>query len=311
MSACQEHVLYSDFSRYRKPVYTSALIQWSMKSWVRYAGNSLRSSCSPPPSPIYDEDHEPLPPAVRNLPDFPEFPANWDSMWMNTSIYDWTERDVIAWIIYVLQKENLTLDMIDLTKFKCSGEDLLRMSKKDFKERCPEYGQKLYEAWFCKKAEVYTTQFEERRKEMRSVALTSEKPESSSSHSGSESEDSVADIPDINYWKPRKRAGGHSRLWPFLRDLLKSGKNKDVIEWIHRGKGIFKIKDTKKLAELWGEVRNNPNMNYEKMYSSLRYNYKSGYLKRVPWQKLIFGFGPYAKGWKLYKDSSVESENRT
>ncbi|XP_068082864.1 ETS-related transcription factor Elf-5 [Anabrus simplex] len=268
-------------------------------------------SCFQGPSPILDEHRVLTSTRVHKQPDLPELPPDWDSMWMNTPIYEWSELDVMAWVFSVLEKENLPIHKMDLTRFKCNGEDLLRMSKEDFKERSSKYGLKLYEAWICKRNEDCSTQFEERRKEISSMVPTPQEPEYPSSHSGSDSDDSMEDRPEMQNALPRRRAGGYGSLWPFLRDLLKSGKNSEAIDWVQRDKGIFKVKDSRKLAQLWGERKNNPNMNYEKMSRTLRYNYTSGYLKRVPGQRLVFGFGPYAQGWKCYEDFPVVPEDRT
>ena len=48
--------------------------------------------------------------------------------------------------------------------------------------------------------------------------------------------------------------------------------------WINRDTGIFKITDSEQLAQLWGEVKMNASMTYEKLVRSFRHYYKKGIL---------------------------------
>ena len=48
--------------------------------------------------------------------------------------------------------------------------------------------------------------------------------------------------------------------------------------WIDRKIGIFKITDSEQLAQLWGEVKLNSSMTYEKLARSFRHYYKKGIL---------------------------------
>jgi len=52
------------------------------------------------------------------------------------------------------------------------------------------------------------------------------------------------------------------------------------------------IKDTDKYASLWGQVKQNKNMTYEKLSRAMRYSYKNNELKTVREQRLTYKFGP-------------------
>lgn len=70
--------------------------------------------------------------------------------------------------------------------------------------------------------------------------------------------------------KPRPKM----RLWKFMRDLLDDPKyNPEYIRWEHKEEGIFRIVSgkSKAIAELWGKIKNNPNMTFDKLGRSLRW----------------------------------------
>jgi len=65
-------------------------------------------------------------------------------------------------------------------------------------------------------------------------------------------------------------------LWEFIRDLLVAGDNGDklaaeIIRWENRDDGIFRIMDSKQVAQLWGIRKRNKTMTYEKLSRALRY----------------------------------------
>ena len=63
-----------------------------------------------------------------------------------------------------------------------------------------------------------------------------------------------------------------------LRDPI---YNPSVITWQDEAQGVFSIRDTNKLASIWGEVKNNPEMNYEKLSRGLRYYYDKNIIHKT------------------------------
>ena len=60
-----------------------------------------------------------------------------------------------------------------------------------------------------------------------------------------------------------------------MRDLLRAGDDGDkeaqqIIQWENRPDGIFRIVDSKRVAELWGARKQNEKMTYEKLSRALR-----------------------------------------
>lgn len=108
-----------------------------------------------------------------------------------------------------------------------------------------------------------------------------------------EEEDNGTIITKIEGNKTGKR--GHKQtihLWQFLRELLHSEATKDnCIRWINEKDGIFKIEDSKTVAKLWGQRKNRPAMNYDKLSRSVRQYYKKGIIKKTQNSKrLVYQF---------------------
>jgi len=93
---------------------------------------------------------------------------------------------------------------------------------------------------------------------------------------------------------PQRRAPGTSlKITQWIVILLRDPEyNPSVITWHDEKKGIFMIKDTEKYASLWGQVKDNNKMTYEKLSRAMRYSYKNNELKTVRGQRLTYKFGP-------------------
>ena len=75
-------------------------------------------------------------------------------------------------------------------------------------------------------------------------------------------------------------------LWQFLKELLLQPESySGCIHWLDREKGVFKIVDSVRVATLWGQRKNRPAMNYDKLSRSLRYYYEKGIMQKVAGQQ--------------------------
>lgn len=89
-------------------------------------------------------------------------------------------------------------------------------------------------------------------------------------------------------------------IWEFMRDLLKSNSN--LVEWINKKEGLFKIIKKDKLAKLWGKQKQRKYktpMNYDKMSRGIRHARKMEFFKQIDKNKsygvkLVLQFGPKA-----------------
>ncbi|KAJ3631453.1 hypothetical protein MTP99_012582 [Tenebrio molitor] len=117
---------------------------------------------------------------------------------------------------------------------------------------------------------------------------------------------------DQSYSRPNKKPGRprcrpisdkigkrSEKLWEFLLHLLRDNKTcPQLIKWENFEEGTFKFVQSDKVARLWGNRKKNENMTYEKFSRAMRYYYKSQVLLPVPGKRLVYKFGPQAKGWK-------------
>lgn len=65
-----------------------------------------------------------------------------------------------------------------------------------------------------------------------------------------------------------------TRLWKFMRDLLDNPEyNPECIRWEDKEEGIFRIVAGRShvIAKLWGKIKNNPTMTFDKLGRSLRW----------------------------------------
>ena len=83
-------------------------------------------------------------------------------------------------------------------------------------------------------------------------------------------------------------------LWQFLKELLLMPQSYQTwIRWLDRNSGIFKIEDSVSVAKLWGERKNRPAMNYDKLSRSIRQYYKKGIIQKTSQSKrLVYQFCP-------------------
>lgn len=70
---------------------------------------------------------------------------------------------------------------------------------------------------------------------------------------------------------PLVRAGnnGQIQLWQFLLELLTDKDARDCISWVG-DEGEFKLNQPELVAQKWGQRKNKPTMNYEKLSRALR-----------------------------------------
>jgi len=78
------------------------------------------------------------------------------------------------------------------------------------------------------------------------------------------------------------RAGnnGQIQLWQFLLELLTDRAYSEIIEWMTLD-GEFKLHSAETVAQMWGQRKNKPTMNYEKLSRALRYYYDNDMITKV------------------------------
>jgi len=87
----------------------------------------------------------------------------------------------------------------------------------------------------------------------------------------------------------RTGSNGQVQLWQFLLELLTDRSSRDAISWIGT-EGEFKLNNPEMVAQLWGERKNKPHMNYEKLSRALRYYYDGDMISKVHGKRFVYKF---------------------
>lgn len=90
---------------------------------------------------------------------------------------------------------------------------------------------------------------------------------------------------------PLSRGNNNSQiqLWQFLLELLTCRDYKTIIHWVG-SEGEFKLSNPEIVAQLWGERKNKPTMNYEKLSRALRYYYDGDMISKVHGKRFVYKF---------------------
>lgn len=83
--------------------------------------------------------------------------------------------------------------------------------------------------------------------------------------------------------------GGPIQLWHFLVEMLLDPSKQQILAWT--GDDFeFKILDPDEVANLWGNRKNKPRMNYEKLSRGLRYYYDKKILEKTAGKRYVYKF---------------------
>ncbi|XP_051047745.1 GA-binding protein alpha chain isoform X2 [Phodopus roborovskii] len=90
---------------------------------------------------------------------------------------------------------------------------------------------------------------------------------------------------------PGNRTGnnGQIQLWQFLLELLTDKDARDCISWVG-DEGEFKLNQPELVAQKWGQRKNKPTMNYEKLSRALRYYYDGDMICKVQGKRFVYKF---------------------
>ncbi|XP_022830788.1 ETS homologous factor-like [Spodoptera litura] len=113
--------------------------------------------------------------------------------------------------------------------------------------------------------------------------------------------------------RPMKRPRSVS-VPEFLRNLLLDSKYcPSIIKWEDHSQGKFRFVKPDEVAKLWGHMKQNENMTFEKFSRAMRYHYRQMVLVSVPTARLVYQFGHKGPDFKTDNPNfvKVKSENVT
>ncbi|XP_018424190.1 PREDICTED: transcription factor ETV7-like [Nanorana parkeri] len=224
----------------------------------------------------------------------------------------WSKEDVIHWLRWA--EEEYSLSKTDDSKFILNGRALCILTKDDFKSRSPSSGDVLYELLRCIKTHrqglTSHPDFSQTIRRYDHLHTRTCIPETSQCHTKTKEtciSDSVHQDTPLNLSQrlPRTQKEQESPkngdcvdgkikdcrlLWDYLYQLLDDKRYEPYIKWENKDLKVFRVMDPNKLAALWGNHKNRPNMTYEKMSRAMRQYYKINLLQKESGQKLTFRF---------------------
>ncbi|NWX32113.1 GABPA protein, partial [Notiomystis cincta] len=205
----------------------------------------------------------------------------------------WSTDQVLHWVVWVMKEFSMT--DIDLNALSIPGRELCNLSQEDFFQRVP-------------RGEILWSHLELLRKCMAIVfpllnsgavqiipaSVQPATPTTIKVINSSAKAAKVQRAPRISgedRSSPGNRTGnnGQIQLWQFLLELLTDKDARDCISWVG-DEGEFKLNQPELVAQKWGQRKNKPTMNYEKLSRALRYYYDGDMICKVQGKRFVYKF---------------------
>ncbi|XP_052651046.1 LOW QUALITY PROTEIN: GA-binding protein alpha chain [Harpia harpyja] len=212
----------------------------------------------------------------------------------------WSTDQVLHWVVWVMKEFSMT--DIDLNALSIPGRELCSLSQEDFFQRVPR-GEILWSHLELLRKYVLASQ--EHSGEIATVTIdqpvqiipASVQPATPTTIKVINSSAKAAKVqraPRISgedRSSPGNRTGnnGQIQLWQFLLELLTDKDARDCISWVG-DEGEFKLNQPELVAQKWGQRKNKPTMNYEKLSRALRYYYDGDMICKVQGKRFVYKF---------------------
>ncbi|NWS15718.1 GABPA protein, partial [Pachyramphus minor] len=211
----------------------------------------------------------------------------------------WSTDHVLHWVVWVMKEFSMT--DIDLCTLSIPGRELCSLSQEDFFQRVPR-GEILWSHLELLRkctAELSVPGFTYFPSPLLSVQIipASVQPATPTTIKVINSSAKAAKVqraPRISgedRSSPGNRTGnnGQIQLWQFLLELLTDKDARDCISWVG-DEGEFKLNQPELVAQKWGQRKNKPTMNYEKLSRALRYYYDGDMICKVQGKRFVYKF---------------------
>ncbi|NXS60729.1 GABPA protein, partial [Brachypteracias leptosomus] len=200
----------------------------------------------------------------------------------------WSTDQVLHWVVWVMKEFSMT--DIDLNALSIPGRELCSLSQEDFFQRVPR-GEILWShlELLRKCMAIFFLQLIIIPASVQPATPTTIKVINSSAKAAK-----VQRAPRISgedRSSPGNRTGnnGQIQLWQFLLELLTDKDARDCISWVG-DEGEFKLNQPELVAQKWGQRKNKPTMNYEKLSRALRYYYDGDMICKVQGKRFVYKF---------------------
>ncbi|XP_015736242.1 GA-binding protein alpha chain [Coturnix japonica] len=212
----------------------------------------------------------------------------------------WSTDQVLHWVVWVMKE--FSMSDIDLNALSIPGRELCSLTQEDFFQRVPR-GEILWSHLELLRKYVLASQ--EHTGEIATVTIdqpvhiipASVQPATPTTIKVINSSAKAAKVqrtPRISgedRSSPGNRTGnnGQIQLWQFLLELLTDKDARDCISWVG-DEGEFKLNQPELVAQKWGQRKNKPTMNYEKLSRALRYYYDGDMICKVQGKRFVYKF---------------------
>ncbi|MGH0123960.1 UNVERIFIED_CONTAM: hypothetical protein FKN15_009472 [Acipenser sinensis] len=184
----------------------------------------------------------------------------------------WTADQVIHWAVWVM-KEFSMVD-VDVAGIHIPGRELCGFTQEDFLQRVP-HGEILWSHLELLRKYVLASQ--DQSGQIATVTIDQHVLAS---------QDQSGQIATVTI---DQRNNGQIQLWQFLLELLTDKDARDCISWVGDD-GEFKLNQPELVAHKWGQRKNKPTMNYEKLSRALRYYYDGDMICKVQGKRFVYKF---------------------
>ncbi|XP_017762133.1 PREDICTED: ETS-related transcription factor Elf-5-like [Eufriesea mexicana] len=221
--------------------------------------------------------------------------------WSEKPIKNWSQDETINWLMFAGSYIGQPYRLIEQS-LAVPGNELITFTKDDFINHDPMYGDLLYDL-------LHSQHISNRLPPFDSIHHQSEDEYArinSNSTSDAESDNNSIDVSTTKrppgrprVLKPKKNSTSQGKLWEFIRDLLRNRETcPSLICWEDYSQAKFRFVKSDEVAKRWGSRKGNTKMTYEKLSRAMRYYYKSKIFQPVLGRRLVYQFGPNAKGWQ-------------
>uniref|UniRef100_A0AAX7TJJ9 GA-binding protein alpha chain n=1 Tax=Astatotilapia calliptera TaxID=8154 RepID=A0AAX7TJJ9_ASTCA len=194
----------------------------------------------------------------------------------------WSADQVIHWAVWVMKEFNI--DEMEIGSIHIQGRDLCTFTQEEFLQKVPN-------------GEILWSHLELLRKCSVQVCSVQIIPAQVSTPTAIKvlKQNRGPRAPRISGGEERSSPGnrtgnnGQIQLWQFLLELLTDKDARDCISWVGE-EGEFKLNQPELVAQKWGQRKNKPTMNYEKLSRALRYYYDGDMICKVQGKRFVYKF---------------------
>lgn len=202
----------------------------------------------------------------------------------------WNTTHVKHWLQWAIKE--FSLKGVDVNNFNLTGKELCGLRHDDFVKYIPN-----------DKGDVFWTHLELLRKckfvaviqqptphAVTTITVSTTEGQGLTRNKGIIRKPRSITIPS-DRMHPGNRTGnnGQIQLWQFLLELLTDKDYREIIHWVGDD-GEFKLSNPEFVAQLWGQRKNKPSMNYEKLSRALRYYYDGDMIAKVHGKRFVYKF---------------------